>query len=49
MVPTEFIQYLEPDPTWQYPIRISLHKFLTDQAVEDFCEALEHYVEELRS
>ncbi len=49
MVPTEYIKYIESDSDWQYPIRISLHKFLTDQAVADFCEILAHYVTELRS
>lgn len=47
--PTEVIQYIEKDPTWQYPVRISLHKFLTDDDVNDFCEILTHYVSELRS
>lgn len=49
MSPTDVILYLESDPTWQYPVRISLHQFLTDTAVEDFCEILVHYVTELRS
>lgn len=49
MSPTEVIKFVEPDPTWQYPVRISLHPFLTDQAVTDFCEILVHYVQELRS
>lgn len=49
MSPTEVIKYIEPDPTWQYPVRISLHQFLTDEAVTDFCEILTHYVSELRS
>ncbi len=48
MTATPVMQYLEPDPTWQHPIRISLHKFLNDQSVDDFCEILEHYVTELR-
>lgn len=48
MAPTDVIKSIEPDPDWQYPIRISLHKFLTDEAVTDFCEILAHYVEELR-
>lgn len=48
LVPTPVIQYLEPDSTWQYPIRISLHKFLSDEAVSDFCEILAHYISELR-
>ncbi len=46
--PTPVIRFLEPDPRWQYPIRISLHKFLTDQDINHFCEVLGHYVEELR-
>jgi cysteine desulfurase len=48
LTPTRVIQYIEPNPEWQYPIRISLHQFLDDQAVTDFCEILAHYVEELR-
>lgn len=48
MSPTETIKYIEPDPTWQYPVRISLHQFLDDEAVADFCEILTHYVTELR-
>jgi cysteine desulfurase len=48
LTPTKTIAYIEKDPEWQYPIRISLHKFLTDEAVENFCETLKHYVEELR-
>ncbi len=49
MVPTEVISYIEKDPVWQYPIRMSLHKFLTDQDISDFCEILEHYVAEIRN
>jgi cysteine desulfurase len=49
MSPTEVIKYIESDPTWQYPVRISLHQFLDDEAVNDFCEILEHYVKELRA
>ena len=48
MIPTEFIKTIEPDSQWQYPIRISLHKYLSDEAVQDFCEILAHYVEDLR-
>jgi len=48
MSPTEVIKYIESDPTWQFPVRISLHQFLTDAAVDDFCEILVHYVTELR-
>jgi len=47
--PTRIIQFLESDPVWQYPIRIGLHKFLTDQNIADFCEILAHYVGEMRS
>ena len=46
--PTQVIQFVESDPTWQYPIRIGLHKFLTNEDVNDFCEILAHYVEEMR-
>ncbi len=48
LVPTKTIKFMENDPEWQFPIRISLHKFLTDEDVHYFCEALENYVEELR-
>ena len=48
MSPTDVIKYIEPDTAWQYPVRISLHPFLTDEAVSDFCEILVHYVLELR-
>ncbi len=48
LTPTKIIAYIESDPEYQYPIRISLHKFLTDEAVENFCKVLEHYVGELR-
>lgn len=47
--PTDTIKFFEPDPTWQFPVRISLHKFLTTTAVQDFCEILAHYVSELRN
>jgi len=49
MTPTHVIQYLEPDATWQYPIRISLHQFLSDDDISHFCEVLAHYVAELRA
>jgi cysteine desulfurase len=48
MVPTDTIKFMENDPSWQFPIRISLHKFLQDEDIEYFCEALENYVGELR-
>ncbi len=48
LTPTKTIAYIEQDPEWQYPIRISLHKFLDDEAVKEFCELLTYYVEELR-
>ncbi len=47
-VPTKTMQWIEKDVTCQFPIRISLHKFLTNESVEEFCEILEHYVGELR-
>lgn len=47
--PTDTIKFIESDPTWQFPIRVSLHKFLTEAAVTDFCEILAHYAEVLRS
>ncbi len=46
--PTRVIRFIEPDGKWQYPIRIGLHKFLKDTDISDFCEILEHYVEEVR-
>jgi len=48
MVPTDTIKFMESDPAWQFPVRISLHKFLKDEDIEYFCEALENYVGELR-
>ena len=48
MTPTDTIKFMEPDPAWQFPVRISLHKFLQDEDVEYFCEVLENYVNELR-
>ena len=48
LTPTQVILFIEKDPAWQYPVRISLHRFLTDESVTDFCEILAHYVEELR-
>lgn len=47
--PTNVIKFFESDMDWQFPIRISLHKFLDDEAVQHFCEVLAHYVEELRN
>lgn len=44
MSPTHVIKFIESDPAWQYPIRISLHKYLTDADISDFCEILAHYV-----
>ena len=48
MSPTEVIKHIEPDETWQYPIRIGLHKYLDDQVIMDFCEIVAHYVQEMR-
>lgn len=48
MSPTEVIKFIESDEAWRYPIRIGLHKYLDDEAVNDFCEILVHYVAELR-
>lgn len=45
---TKVLKYIESDPTWQFPIRIGLHKFLTDENIQDFCEILAHYVAETR-
>ncbi len=46
--PTQVIKYIEKDPIWQFPVRIGLHKFLTDQDIDDFCEIFTHYVKEMR-
>ena len=46
--PTDTIKFFESDPDWQFPVRISLHKFLNDESIEEFCEVLAHYVGELR-
>ncbi len=46
--PTQVIKHIEKDKQWQFPIRIGLHKFLTDENINDFCEILQHYVEEIR-
>ncbi len=48
MVPTDTTKFMENDPDWQFPVRISLHKFLQDEDIEYFCEALENYIQELR-
>ncbi|MCK5460710.1 aminotransferase class V-fold PLP-dependent enzyme [Candidatus Gracilibacteria bacterium] len=45
---TRILKYIEHDHTWQFPIRIGLHKFLTDKMVTDFCEILAHYIKEIR-
>ena len=45
--PTKTIKFIQKDSKFQFPIRISLHKFLDDAAVAEFCEILEHYVKEL--
>lgn len=49
MVPTNTIKFVEHNPDWQFPIRISLHTFLTDDDITYFCEVLENYVSELRN
>lgn len=46
--PTQVIKYIEKDPQWQFPVRIGLHKFLSDGDVNDFCEIFGHYVAEMR-
>ncbi len=48
LTPSNTLQAIEKDPDYQFPIRISLHQFLDDEAVENFCETLKHYVEEAR-
>jgi len=45
---TRVLKYIESDKTWQFPIRIGLHKFLKDEDITEFCEILEHYVGEMR-
>ncbi len=47
--PTQVIKYIEKDSIWQFPVRIGLHKFLTDENIDDFCEIFVHYVEDMRS
>ena len=47
--PTNVIKYFEPDTNWQFPLRISLHSFLTDESVQNFCEVLAHYCQEIRN
>jgi cysteine desulfurase len=47
--PTQVIRFIEKNPDWQFPIRIGLHKFLTETDVKNFCEILEHYIGELRT
>ncbi|MBT3348975.1 aminotransferase class V-fold PLP-dependent enzyme [bacterium] len=49
LVPTTTISHIEKDSAWQFPIRISLHKFLDDDAVDEFCEILTHHVSEFRN
>lgn len=49
LVPTATIAHIEDDPAFQFPIRISLHKFLDDAAVEEFCEILTHYITDMRN
>ena len=44
MSPTHVIKAIQPNPEYQYPIRISLHQFLTEENVEDLCGILEEYV-----
>ncbi|PID70471.1 hypothetical protein CSB37_02170 [bacterium DOLZORAL124_38_8] len=46
--PTTTIQFFEKNPDWQFPLRISLHSFLTDESVQNFCEALTHYCQTIR-
>lgn len=45
---TPSIKVFESNPDFQYPIRIGLHQFVTDEDIQDFCEILEHYVSEMR-
>lgn len=44
MSPTHVIKAIQPNPDYQYPIRISLHQFLKDEDIEDLCGILEEYV-----
>jgi len=46
MSPTTTIKFIEKNPDFQFPIRISLHKFLDDAAVAEFCEILEFHARE---
>lgn len=47
--PTTTIKFFEPNPEWQFPLRISLHSFLTNESVQNFCETLAHYCQEIRA
>jgi len=49
LAPSHVIRTFESDPAWQYPIRITLHFYLSDAEVSEFCEILAHYVQELRN
>ena len=44
MSPTHVIKAIQPNPDYQFPIRISLHQFLTDEDVDDLCGILKEYV-----
>lgn len=44
MSPTHVIKVIQANPDYQYPIRISLHQFLKDEDIEDFCEILKEYI-----
>ena len=46
--PTQVIQIFEPNPKYQYPIRIGLHQFVTNEQVEEFCEILKYMVDDMR-
>ena len=49
MQPTEVIRFIQPDPQWQYPLRISFHQHLRDEDITELGEVLAHYVQQLRS
>lgn len=42
---TPSIQVFEKDPRYQYPVRIGLHRFLTEKDIDEFVEILKDMVE----
>jgi cysteine desulfurase len=44
--PTRIIEHIEINPTYQYPIRIGLHRMLTQKNIDEFIEIFTHYINE---